>query len=352
MFRSLKYCFLICILFHSHNVMQANTFAIQEVEKTQEFYPVKTPRTEGYLKVSDLHSIYYATYGNPDGVPVVVLHGGPGAGCSDGLTSFFDLDYWHVVMFDQRGAMRSTPLAEMTENSPQHSISDIEALRQHLGIDKWLVFGGSWGSTLSVLYGQAHPENCLGFVLRGVFQARERDYMHLFYDMGRIFPEAYDEFIKHIPESERQNILAYSYEKIMDPNPEVHMPLARAFMKFDLICATHLPNPAVANGAYDDNSVLSITRAYAYYAYNKFFLEPNQIINNMDKIGHLPSIIVHGRWDAICLPENAYTLHKNWPNSSLWMIPDGGHSAADPAISRGLLQATEAFKKQFTLEKN
>ena len=287
------------ILSHSH----------KETDITHPLYPVAKPREEGYLKVSEIHTLFYANYGNPAGIPVVILHGGPGAGCDDSLSRFFDLSKWYVVMFDQRGAMRSQPFACMEENTPQHSIGDIERLRKHLNIGKWVIFGGSWGSTLAMLYGQAHPERCIGFILRGIFLGRESDYMHLLYGMGKVFPEAYEAFVNYIPMEERNDLLSAYYNRIMDPNPEIHMTAARKFMHFDLVCSTHLPNPeAVLKSLQNESLMLSMTRPFLYYSMHQFFLEPNQILSRMDKISHLPAIIVHGRWDAICLPEMAHSV--------------------------------------------
>jgi len=312
-------------------------------------YPVTTPRQEGYLPVSKTHALFYATYGNPKGLPVVVLHGGPGAGCDDTLSRFFDLTRWHVVMFDQRGAMRSKPFGCMEENTPQHSVDDIEALRKHLGIEKWIVFGGSWGSTLALLYGQAHPESCLGFILRGIFLGRKQDTHHVLYGMGKMFPEAYEACLHYIPEAERNDLLSAYYQRIMDARPEVHLPAAQAFIRFDMTCATHLPNPElVEKFLKNDCLTLGMARAFFYYAMNDFFLTPNQILSSMDKIAHLPAIIVHGRWDAIDLPEMAYLLHKNWKGSTLWLLNQGGHTDKDPAIASALAIATDFFiNKEF-----
>ena len=260
---------------------------------------ISSPNAKGYLPVSDKHTLHYATYGNPEGIPVIVLHGGPGFGCDDALSRFFDLKEWHVIMFDQRGAARSKPFGCMDENTSQHSIADIEKLREHLGVEKWIVFGGSWGSALALLYGQAHPERCLGFVLRGIFLGREKDYLHLLYDMGKIFPDAYDAFVNHLPKEEQSDILTAYYTRLMHEDPKIHMPAAQAFMKYDIICSTHLPNnetleKMMSNGAL----ILGVARAYFYYSYHRFFLAPNQILSEMEKIEHLPAIIVQGRWDG------------------------------------------------------
>jgi proline iminopeptidase len=321
--------------------------AISERDYTHSLYPPAKPYQAGYLKVSELHSLYYAVYGNPKGIPVVLLHGGPGVGSSDAMTRFFDLDRWHVVMFDQRGALRSQPFTCMEENTPHHSVSDIEALREHLGIKQWMVFGGSWGSALAMLYGQAHPEKCLGFILRGIFLARKQDVHHVIYGMGKVFPEAYEPFVEYIPETERGDLLSAYHRRIMDPDPGVHLPAAKVCMRFDTICSTHLPNPeAVEKVLQNDKLVLSMMRAFLHYATNDFFLQPNQILANIGKVSHLPALIVHGRWDAVDLPEMAYLLFKRWENSDLWIVNQGGHTSNDPAIATALATATDTSAKR------
>lgn len=314
-------------------------------------YPIEKPREEGYLKVSEIHKVFYATYGNPNGIPVVILHGGPGGGCSDVMSCFFDLARWNVVMFDQRGAIRSEPFACMEENSPEHSIADIEVLRKHLGIEKWAVFGGSWGSALALLYGQQHPEHCMGFILRGVFLARQQDYLHVFYEVGKVFPEAYEPFLEYIPEEEQADLLSAYYKRIMDPDPQVHMEAARTFIRFATTCSTHLPNPeGVEKTIQNDKLILSMAKAFLHYSINDFFLKPNQILSQMDKVADLPAIIIHGRWDAMDPPEEAYSLHKSWTNSTLWMIPEGGHSAFDPAVAKALVEATDLFAEKLEVK--
>lgn len=316
----------------------------EEKSFDQPVYPIVKARKEGFLKVSDLHSIFYAVYGNPNGIPVVVLHGGPGAGCSDAMVESFDLTKWNVVMFDQRGSMRSEPFGCMEENTPQHSVGDIEALRKHLGIEQWIVFGGSWGSSLALLYGQEHPKCCMGFILRGIWLVREPDYLHLFYGMGKIFPEAYQSVVDHVPKEERDDLLLAYHRRVFDSDPEVQLSAAQAFVKFDAICATQLPNPKFVEAMLqNDKLVLGVMRAFCHYAKNGFFLEANQLLSNMGKIAHLPAIIVQGRYDSICPPEMAYSLYQNWQNSTLWMIPDGGHSAADPSVAKALVAATDLF---------
>ncbi len=319
----------------------------QEQSFDRPLYPIAQPREEGFLKVSDLHQIFYATYGNPEGIPVVVLHGGPGAGCSNAMTQSFDLSRWNVVMFDQRGAMRSEPFGCMEENSPQHSISDMEALREHLGIQKWVVFGGSWGSSLALLYGQSHPDKCTGFILRGVWLTREQDYLHLFYGAGKMFPEAYESVVNHIPIDERHDLFSAYYQRVTDPDPAIQLHAAKTFMKFDMICATHLPNPALVNSVMqNDKLALGVMKTFCHYAKNEFFLKPNQILSEMDRISHLPAIIINGRWDVICPTEMAYLVHQKFQNSALWIVPNGGHSTIEPAIASALATATDIFAKE------
>ncbi len=343
--------FILNILFMSISLVTAQSaleatciHECSEVTLEHNLYPVCKPNSEGMLTVSDHHTLYYATYGNPQGTPVVVLHGGPGFGCDDSMSRFFNQDKWHIVMFDQRASGRSTPLGCLEENSPQHSIADLERLRNHLGIDKWAVFGGSWGSMLALLYAQEHPECCLGFILRGVFLGRHEDYTHLFCAMGKIYPEAYEELVTFLPKDEQEDLFLSYWRRIMDPNPEIHLPACRAFMKYDMSCATFHSNPDAVNKLLrNDSLVFSVVRLFFHYCKNSFFVQPNQVLANMGRIDHLPAIIVHGRWDAICLPDMAFQVHQKLSSSTLWFVTNGGHSANDPAISQALAHATDCF---------
>lgn len=311
-------------------------------------YPIVSPRADGFLQVSNVHRLFYALYGNPNGIPVVILHGGPGGGCDDTMVQFFDLSKWNIIMFDQRGAMRSEPFCCLEDNTSQHLVSDIEALKLHLGISKWLVFGGSWGSSLSLLYAEEHPDSCLGLILRGAWLAREQDYLHLFYGMGKFFPEAYQAVIQYIPEAERDDLFSAYHSRVFDPNPEVHLPAAETFMRFDAICSTFLPNPtAVEEMMKNDKIVLGVTRIFFHYAKNNFFLESDQILSRMSKIAHLPAIIVQGRYDVVCPPEIAHSIYKNWNSCNLWLIPNGGHSDDEAPMVSALASATDLFISHF-----
>lgn len=331
---------LIC----ADDLLAFDSHALEERAFHHSAYPITKPRSEGFLPVSNEHRLFYALYGNPNGIPVVILHGGPGGGCDDTMVQFFDLNRWNVVMFDQRGAMRSEPFACLEDNTPQHLVNDIETLKNALGIKQWMVFGGSWGSSLALLYAQEYPDSCLGLILRGVWLAREQDYMHLFYGMGKIFPESYAEVTQHIPEEERGDLFSAYYSRIFDLNPEIHLPAARTFMKFDAICTTFAPNKAfVEELIKNDKIVLGVMRIFFYYARHQFFLEPDQILSRMHRMEHLPAIIVQGRYDVVCFPEIAYHLYQKWRNSHLWIIPDGGHSDDEPSMLAALVEATNLF---------
>lgn len=299
-----------------------------------------SPLEKGFLKVSSLHEIYYETFGNSEGIPIVVLHGGPGAGCDPSMARFFDLKTWYVVMFDQRGAMRSKPFACMQENTTQDIISDIERLKEHLGISRWACFGGSWGSLLALAYGQAYPESCLGFVLRSIFLGRKKDYSYLLYGMGELFPEAYKEFLLPFSAEEQLDLVSSCYQKIMNPNPEIHLSIAKHYMKWVSHGITPTPNPAIIQSYLDnDKLALSMERAFFHFAKHEFFLTGNQILSNMGKLSHLPSIIIHGCQDFICPRSQAELLHRNWMNSTLWIVENAGHAPIQPEFISAITNA-------------
>jgi proline iminopeptidase len=302
-------------------------------------YPIESPRQEGYLQVSDKHQIFYSLYGNPSGIPVVVLHGGPGMGCSDKPSRYFDLHRFNVVMFDQRGAMRSKPFACMEENTTQHLIDDIEKLRKFLEIERWVVYGGSWGSLLGILYGETHPDSCTGFVLSGIFLGREQD-IQLFSKRG----DSYEQFISLFSDDEQKHILAASYTKVMNPDPKYHLPVARAFFRYIMTSTIYTKNSAsVESLLKDDRLALSMSRAVLHYAVHSLFLSPNQALSRIDRVSHLPAIIVQGNEDLNCPPEQALLLHEQWKNSQLKLIENCGHSCDDSAMTSALIEAIESL---------
>jgi proline iminopeptidase len=312
-----------------------------------ELFPDIEPFAQGRLALSDLHEIYWEESGNPDGLPVVFLHGGPGAGSAPNHRRFFDPAAYRIMIFDQRGAGRSTPLGEIRDNTTPLLIEDIERLRRHRGIERWLVFGGSWGSTLALAYAQAHPERCLGLVLRGIFLCRQPEIDWFLYGLRGFFPEAWDAFASHIPEAERGDLLGAYHCRLMDPDPAVHRPAARAWSVYEGSCSTLMPSRETVDYFAGDVVALGLARMEAHYFANRIFLPENALLENVHRIRHLPAVIVQGRYDAVCPIVSAHDLHQAWPEAAYVVIPDAGHSAWEPGIRAELVRATEAFKTRF-----
>lgn len=303
-------------------------------------FPSLSPNRHGMLAVDDLHTIYWEECGNPDGIPVLFLHGGPGAGLSPQHRRFFDPQRYRVILFDQRGAGKSTPLGEWRNNTTQLLIADIEQLRAQFGIDQWLVFGGSWGSTLALAYGQAHPAACLGFVLRGIFLCTQAEIDWFIEGVRWFYPELYEEFAAPIPAEERGDLLAAYVKRILSSDPAVYWPAARAWSRFEGRRVYLMPQPEDApNDALD----LGVGRLESHYMANLGFMDEDQLIRDMGRIAHLPAVIVQGRYDAICPPLSAYRLQQAWPGAQLEMIPDAGHGALEHGIASALVRATERF---------
>lgn len=307
-------------------------------------YPDISPYQQGFLEPDSLHRIYWEESGNPDGIPVLFLHGGPGSGTSPLQRRFFDPAHYRIILFDQRGSGKSTPYASISDNTTPHLIADIELLRKTLEIEKWLIFGGSWGSTLALAYGEAHPEACLGFILRGIFLCRKSEIDWFLYGLRAIFPEAWREFSGHIPESERSDLLAAYHSRLLDPDPTVHIPAARAWAHYEAACSTLLPNESLINNFESDAIALSLARIEAHYFLNNIFLPENSLLDNLYKIRHLPAVIVQGRYDGVCPIVTADELARAWPEAFYEIVPDAGHSAFEPGIARALIGAMEAFK--------
>lgn len=326
---------------------------IEERHDKESPYPVSEPYWEGMLQVSDLHSLHYAVYGNPQGIPVLIVHGGPGGGCVNHLTRYFDLSIWKVVMFDQRGGMRSSPRGELTDNTPQKSVDDMETLRRHLQIDRWVLFGGSWGSTLALLYGETCPERCKGFILRGVFLGRDGDVQHIVEGMKTFYPEAHAEFAGYIPEEERGQLFDAYYSRVMDPRKEVHMPAAKAFMEYDTRCASFVPDAHTVKVISQNGELcLNLAKTFLHYAKNHFYLTPNQLLKNTARVSELPCLIIQGKYDAICPPEGAYALFREWKNSMLWIVVRGGHAASEAPFAASLVSGTDLFAKHLIEEEH
>lgn len=306
-------------------------------------YPAIAPLRTGRLQVSPLHSIYWETCGNPAGIPALFLHGGPGAGISPKSRRFFDPARYHVALFDQRGSGQSTPLGETRENTTELLIQDIERLREMLGIEKWLVFGGSWGSTLSLAYSQAHPERCLGLVLRGIWLVSDEEIDWWLNGVRNFFPREWEAFAGHVPESERGDLLAAYSRRLDSVDPAVYGPAARAWSRYEGSCLHLLPNPETADAFTEDAVALGIGRLEAHYFRHKAFLRPRQLLDGVERIRHLPGFIVHGRYDVICPVRYALALADAWPGVELRIEPDAGHSSYETGIAQALVDATDRF---------
>ncbi|MDX1458108.1 MAG: prolyl aminopeptidase [Marinobacter sp.] len=305
-------------------------------------YPEIQPNARHRLKVAPPHELYLEECGNPEGIPILVVHGGPGGGCEEYYRRFFDAERFRIILLDQRGAGRSTPLAELEGNSTSELVADMEQVREFLGIERWMLFGGSWGSTLSLVYAETHPDRVMGMVLRGIFLCRPRD-IHWFYQEGasRVFPDYWEDFLAPIPEDERGDLVAAYYERLTSSNELEQIQAAKAWAVWEGRCATLHPNPAVVDHFGHPHVAIALARIECHYFMNRSFLEPDQIVRNAPALEGIPGIIVHGRYDMVCPLDNALTLGQAWPEADLRIIRDAGHSASEPAIVDALLRAVD-----------
>jgi proline iminopeptidase len=317
---------------------------------TTQLYPPITPYANGMLDTGEIHRIYWETSGAADGIPVLFVHGGPGSGTSPTQRRFFDPARYRIVLFDQRGCGRSTPHGELTDNTTPHLIVDMEALRRELGVDSWLVFGGSWGSTLALAYAEAHPECCSGLVLRGIFLCRKSEIDWFLDGIRAFFPEAQRQLAEFIPESERGDLLAAYHRRLLDPDPAVHQPAAYRWATFEASCSTLLPNPELIAAFGSDRTALSLSRIEAHYFMNNIFLPDNSLLAHIDRIRAIPAVIVQGRYDAVCPIVSADELARAWPEARYVIVPDAGHSAFEPGIARELVAACDQFADTGTFD--
>ncbi|CAD5117356.1 DgyrCDS6136 [Dimorphilus gyrociliatus] len=311
-----------------------------------ELYGEITPFNDGFLKVSEIHSVYYEESGNPKGNPVIFLHGGPGGGTSPRDRRYFDPAVYRIVLMDQRGAGKSKPAAELRENTPKHLISDIETLRNHLGIDKWVVFGGSWGSTLSLLYAEAHPDRVKALILRGIFTLRRKEILWLYQEGASfVYPDHYEEYISVIPEVERHDLVSAYYRRLTGPDKEERLKCARAWSKWELATSRLFIDEELLSKVDNDEWALQFARIECtYFVKGGFFDTENQIFDNAYKIKHIPTTIVQGRYDMVCPMISAWELHKQLPNAEFFIIPDSGHSTKEVGTYRKLVETAEKYK--------
>ncbi len=309
-----------------------------------DLFPEIGPFETGYLPLSGGHVMYWEQVGSPRGVPVLFLHGGPGAGAGAVHRRFFDPGFWRTVIFDQRGAGRSRPLGGLEENTTDHLVADIEALRWHLGIERWLLFGGSWGSTLALAYAQAHPDRVAGCVLRGVFLGRRAEVDWFLHGVAAVFPDAHAAFVGYLPEAERGDVLGAYLRRLTDPDSRVHMAAARAWSVYEGSCSTLLPSPETVASFALDRTALGLARIEAHYFAHDLFLPPEGLLGRMDRLAHVRAEIVQGRYDMVCPARTAFELAAAWPTARLTVVPDAGHSALEPGVRRALVAAVERFR--------
>jgi proline iminopeptidase len=301
------------------------------------------PYAWGMLDVGDGHALYWEESGNPQGTPVLFVHGGPGAGTAPAYRRFFDPAHWRIILFDQRGCGRSVPFASTQANTSAHLIADMETLRHHLAVERWLLFGGSWGSTLALAYGQTHPERVTGFVLRGVFLFRPFEVDWFLHGMGTFFPEAHRRFRAHVA-ADGVDLLTSYHRRLMDPDPKIHLAAARVWCGYEEACARLIPRPEM--GDVDSAASLAMARMECHYMVHGGFFEPGQLLADLPRIAHLPARIIQGRYDVVCPPVSAFELVQDWPAAKLTIISDAGHSAMEPGLRTALVAAVESLRGQ------
>lgn len=305
----------------------------------EHFLPAREPFDSGRLAVDDLHTLYYERCGNPDGIPILFVHGGPGAGCSETDRRFFDTDAFHAILFDQRGCGRSTPLGELRENTIDHLVDDIERLREELGIDRWHVFGGSWGSTLGLYYAEAHPDRVISLVLRGISLLTEAELRWWLYDIGWIQPELWREFAGHIPEDERDDLLEAYWRRLTSSDKSVALDAARHWSIYEGSCCTLLPNAEFSDAFAEDELAWNLARLEAQF-FRAGIPAGKAILDRIDRIRQIPAFGVHGRYDIVCPVKNLDNLSQAWPEFDFRVVADAGHSSHEAGITRELVAAT------------
>lgn len=318
---------------------------MQKKDPISWFYPPIEPNQTGHLKVSPVHQMYWEESGNPKGKPAVFVHGGPGGGTDTKHRRFFDPEKYRIILFDQRGCGKSRPFASLEDNTTWHLVEDMEKLREHLGVEKWQVFGGSWGSTLALAYAQTHPDRVTELVLRGIFLLRKKE-IDWFYQEGAsiIYPDAWEPYWNHIPDSERGDMVKAYYKRLTSDDKEVQLAAAKAWSIWEGMTSRLFPDTAMIDHYGADDFATAFARIECHYFTNKgFFDRDDQLLANVGKIKQIPCVIVQGRYDVVCPLDSAWALSKAWPEAELMIIPDAGHSAYEPGIARALVSTTDRF---------
>lgn len=311
----------------------------------RDLYPDLQPYARGRLRVSDLHEIYFEECGNPNGNPALVLHGGPGGGISPFLRRLHDPALYRIVLFDQRGCGQSSPHAELRENTTWHLVADIESLRSHLGIERWQVLGGSWGSTLALAYAQKHTDRVAELILRGIFTVRQREIKWFYQDgASALFPDAWEHFLAPIPENERKDLVAAYFKRLTGDNPEEQMACAKAWSQWEASTLSLHQDPATIESFGGDSFALAFGRIECHYFYNRgFFARDDQLLADAPSLRGIPGVIVQGRYDVVTPMETAWALHRAWPEARFEIVPDAGHKTTEPGITDALIRATDRF---------
>jgi len=316
---------------------------MQEATQRRALYPPIAPYNTDFLRVSATHELYFEQSGNPDGKPVVFLHGGPGAGSNAAVRRFFDPDRYRIVVFDQRGCGRSRPHASLEDNTTWHLVADIERLREHLGIQCWQVFGGSWGSTLALAYAETHPDRVSELVLRGIFMLRPEE-LQWFYQEGasRLFPDYWQDFIAPIPLAERADLIAAHHRRLTGNDRMAMLESARAWSVWEGVTSNLLISEAAVGRFQADDFATALACIEAHYFVHAGFMDsPDQLLTNIGSIRAIPAVIVQGRYDVVCPAQSAWDLHQAWPEADFRIVPDAGHSAFEPGIVHELVSATD-----------
>lgn len=311
---------------------------------SMDLFPAITPYSSGFLAVDATHNLYWEQSGNPEGVPILLIHGGPGAGATPTHRRFFNPDHYRIIIFDQRGAGRSTPLGSLEDNTTEHLIADMETLRKHLRVERWHLFGGSWGSTLAMAYAVQHPGRCISMILRGIFLCEQDEIDWFIHGMRHIFPEAWEQFVNFLPEEERGDIVANYYKYLTGDDLKLKMNAAIAWTLYEGACSSLLPNFETITTEEQKQHALAMARIECHYFLNEVRGGKLSLLNHLDTLRKIPATIVQGRYDLICPIRTAYKLHQMWPEADYIVVPDAGHSALDPALRSRLIEATEHAK--------
>lgn len=331
---------------HARNAVQAKRKRPAASTGLRGLYPAIEPYNSGRLRVSDEHEIYYEECGNPQGKPAVFVHGGPGAGCDDRARSFFDPDAYRIILFDQRGCGRSRPHASLNDNTTWHLVADMEALRNRLDIERWLVFGGSWGSTLALAYAQTHPARVSELVLRGIFMLSPFE-LRWFYQEGAsaLFPDRWEHYVAAIAPAERSDMIQAYYRRLTSEDRAARVAAARAWSIWEAATSYLHVNDQNVNKWGEEDFAIAVARIECHYFVNGGFLEsPDQLLRNVARIRHIPAVIVQGRYDVVCPMQTAWALHRAWPEAQFNIIADAGHSAFEAGNTDALIRATDGFR--------